>query len=199
MKQFTSLLKNLNSKIDLPQPKKSRMLLEIAADLNDMYNYYLAKGLTETEAVSRAIRIAMDFRMVYRKDVVLDIACYRRHGHSEADEPAATQPMMYKRIRQHARVAQLYADQLIEEGLAREFVNRVQNFRKEAGFEVTDHIVIEVQGVSNELEKAITNQNSYICNETLADKISIDSINAEFKKDTKIEDQSIQIGLIINS
>ncbi len=71
----------------------------------------------DPEAVARVMKIALDFRMVYRKDVVVDMVCYRRHGHSEADEPAATQPMMYKKIRQHARVAQLYADQLIDDGL----------------------------------------------------------------------------------
>ncbi|VAX00512.1 2-oxoglutarate dehydrogenase E1 component [hydrothermal vent metagenome] len=71
----------------------------------------------DPEAVARIIKIALDFRMVYRKDVVVDMVCYRRHGHSEADEPAATQPMMYKKIRQHARVAQLYADQLIDDDI----------------------------------------------------------------------------------
>lgn len=71
----------------------------------------------DPEAVVRVMKIALDFRMVYRKDVVVDMVCYRRHGHSEADEPAATQPMMYKKIRQHARVAQLYADKLVDEGI----------------------------------------------------------------------------------
>ncbi|MBN4079287.1 2-oxoglutarate dehydrogenase E1 component [Beggiatoa alba] len=71
----------------------------------------------DPEAVARVIKVALDFRMVYRKDVVIDLLCYRRHGHSEADEPAATQPMMYKNIRQHARIAQLYADQLVADGI----------------------------------------------------------------------------------
>jgi 2-oxoglutarate dehydrogenase E1 component len=71
----------------------------------------------DPEAVLRVMHIAMEYRMVYRKDVVVDLVCYRRHGHSEADEPAATQPMMYKLIREHARVVQLYADKLIAEGL----------------------------------------------------------------------------------
>ena len=46
----------------------------------------------DPEAVARVMKVALDFRMVYRKDVVVDMVCYRRHGHSEADEPAATQP-----------------------------------------------------------------------------------------------------------
>ena len=71
----------------------------------------------DPEAVSRAMRIAMDFRMVYRKDVVVDLVCYRRHGHSEADEPAATQPMMYRKIRRHPRLGQLYAERLMADGV----------------------------------------------------------------------------------
>jgi len=54
MKHFTDLLNNLNNKIDLPQPRKSKIILEISADLNDMFNYYISKGLNETEAVKRA-------------------------------------------------------------------------------------------------------------------------------------------------
>jgi len=54
MKRFSDLLNSLNNKIDLPQPQKSRIILEIAADLNDMYNHYLTKGLNETEAIDKA-------------------------------------------------------------------------------------------------------------------------------------------------
>ena len=54
MKKFSSLLKELNSKIDLPQPKKSRILLEIAADLNDLYDHYIKCGLSESEAIRQA-------------------------------------------------------------------------------------------------------------------------------------------------
>lgn len=54
MKQFTNLLKELNNKINLPQPKKSQVILEIAADLNDLYNLYLQRGLSETEAAQKA-------------------------------------------------------------------------------------------------------------------------------------------------
>jgi 2-oxoglutarate dehydrogenase E1 component len=71
----------------------------------------------DPEAVARVMKIALDFRMVYRKDVVVDLVCYRRHGHSEADEPAATQPVMYRKIREHARVGHLYSDLLIEDGV----------------------------------------------------------------------------------
>lgn len=54
MKQFSDLLKNLYEKIELPQPQKSHILLEIAADINDLYNYYLQKGMNEAEAAKKA-------------------------------------------------------------------------------------------------------------------------------------------------
>ncbi|MCJ7555052.1 MAG: DUF5915 domain-containing protein, partial [Ignavibacteriaceae bacterium] len=86
-------------------------------------------------------------------------------------------------------------DSLIAEGLAREFVNRIQNMRKDAGFEVTDKIKITLKG-DNNLIKAINNFNHYITNETLAEKLSIDDqMNGGYKQDWKIGDYecSIQI------
>ncbi|MCU0645880.1 MAG: hypothetical protein MUC94_16675, partial [bacterium] len=54
MKQFTPLLKSINERLDLPQPTKSRIILEIASDLNDLYQLYLSRGLTEKQAVEKA-------------------------------------------------------------------------------------------------------------------------------------------------
>jgi 2-oxoglutarate dehydrogenase E1 component len=62
-------------------------------------------------------RLALKYRMRFRKDVVIDLVCYRRHGHNEADEPAATQPHMYRIIRQHPTARRLYADRLIAAGV----------------------------------------------------------------------------------
>jgi 2-oxoglutarate dehydrogenase E1 component len=71
----------------------------------------------DPEAVVHVTKIAMEFRQRFGKPVVIDMFCYRRHGHNEADEPAFTQPLMYDRIRQHPRVTEIYAAKLIEEGL----------------------------------------------------------------------------------
>jgi 2-oxoglutarate dehydrogenase E1 component len=70
----------------------------------------------DPEAVTFAAELAVDYRMRFHRDVIIDIICYRRHGHNEADEPAATQPRMYAKIRKHAGVRKLYAQRLVEEG-----------------------------------------------------------------------------------
>ena len=68
----------------------------------------------DPEAVVFVTQLAMDYRMKYACDIVIDMICYRRHGHSEADEPAITQPLMYQRIRNKDRVDQVYFNQLLE-------------------------------------------------------------------------------------
>jgi 2-oxoglutarate dehydrogenase E1 component len=72
----------------------------------------------DPEAVLLVGRLALEYRMKFMKDVVIDLVCYRRHGHNEADEPAATQPGMYRVIRQHPTARKLYAEQLAGEGAA---------------------------------------------------------------------------------
>lgn len=68
----------------------------------------------DPEAVHHVMKIACDFRQQFKRDVVIDLVCYRKHGHNEADEPAATQPMMYKTIRGMQTTRQKYADDLIK-------------------------------------------------------------------------------------
>ncbi|RFC68399.1 MULTISPECIES: 2-oxoglutarate dehydrogenase E1 component [Mesorhizobium] len=71
----------------------------------------------DPEAVVHAAKVATEFRMKFHKPVVVDMFCYRRFGHNEGDEPAFTQPIMYRTIRNHKTTVQLYADRLISEGL----------------------------------------------------------------------------------
>jgi 2-oxoglutarate dehydrogenase E1 component len=74
----------------------------------------------DPEAVVFAAQLAIEYRQRYRRPVVLDMFCYRRYGHNETDEPAFTQPLMYKKIRAHETTLQIYARRLIENGVMTE-------------------------------------------------------------------------------
>jgi len=74
----------------------------------------------DPEAVVYAAKVAIEFRQKFHKDVVIDMFCYRRHGHNEGDEPMFTQPLMYKAIKSHPTTLRLYADRLLAEGLLKD-------------------------------------------------------------------------------
>jgi 2-oxoglutarate dehydrogenase E1 component len=71
----------------------------------------------DPEAVVLATQLALEYRMTFRKDVVLDIVCFRKLGHNEQDTPALTQPLMYKKIAAHPGTRKLFADKLTAQGL----------------------------------------------------------------------------------
>ena len=71
----------------------------------------------DPEATVHVARIATEFRQTFKKDVVIDMFCYRRFGHNEGDEPAFTQPLMYNTIKKHPTVRQVYSDKLVAEGV----------------------------------------------------------------------------------
>ena len=71
----------------------------------------------DPEAVLFVSRLAFDYRRKFKRDVVIDLVCYRRHGHNEADEPAATQPLMYQIIRARSTARELYAKKLVADGV----------------------------------------------------------------------------------
>lgn len=86
----------------------------------------------DPEVMAFTSQLAVDFRNTFKRDVIIDVVCYRRHGHNEADEPAATQPMMYRKIRQHPTTPHMYAETLTQQGVlaAGEEAVMLQDYRK---------------------------------------------------------------------
>ena len=74
----------------------------------------------DPEAVVHVARIAIEFRQRFHKPVVIDMICYRRHGHNEGDEPSFTQPLMYKKIRQQPSIVDVYSKRLADEGVVKQ-------------------------------------------------------------------------------
>ena len=86
----------------------------------------------EPEAVAQVVQLAMEFRMEFKRDVVIDMYCYRKRGHNESDEPSYTQPFMYSKINKRKPVRENYLDQLLKlGGVTREDADRIGQRRTE--------------------------------------------------------------------
>ena len=93
----------------------------------------------DVDATVNITTLALEYRQQFKKDVVIDMFCYRRHGHNEGDEPSYTQPLLYKKIRQHPSVREVYAQRLLREGVVTaedaDTINRESRERYERAFE----------------------------------------------------------------
>ncbi|WP_348687508.1 2-oxoglutarate dehydrogenase E1 component, partial [Rheinheimera aquimaris] len=85
----------------------------------------------DPEAVVFVAQLAVDYRNTFKRDVVIDLVCYRRNGHNEADEPNATQPLMYQKIKKHPTPREIYAKKLVAEGLFsnEQISEMIENYR----------------------------------------------------------------------
>lgn len=101
----------------------------------------------DPEAVLFVAQMAVDYRQQFNKDVVIDLVCYRRRGHNEADEPSGTQPLMYKKIKMHPTARDMYAKKLIEQAVItkEEDSDLITNYRKavESGSHVAKSLIHE--------------------------------------------------------
>ena len=86
----------------------------------------------DPEAVVYAARIATEFRLKFNRDVVIDLVCYRRFGHNEGDEPSFTQPLMYKKIKNHPSTVKVYGNRLVKENtISQENLNiQIKDFKE---------------------------------------------------------------------
>jgi 2-oxoglutarate dehydrogenase E1 component len=100
----------------------------------------------EVESLLHTVEIAMEYRQRFHSDVFIDILCYRKYGHNEGDEPRFTQPLLYKAIASHPNTRDIYADQLIEEGI----YSKEEMLQFERDY---DDILEGKLGVSHELKK----------------------------------------------
>ena len=86
----------------------------------------------DPEAVLFATKLAVEYKMKFKKDVAIDLVCYRRHGHNEADEPSATQPVMYSHIKKMPSVKDLYSEKIIaEKVMSEDDVNKISEHYRE--------------------------------------------------------------------
>ncbi len=109
----------------------------------------------DPEAGVRVAQIAYDYRQQFKGDVVIDLICYRRHGHNEADDPSYTQPILYRKIKEHPSVAAIYAQRLIREGLIT--AEEVKAMHKAAIDRLAAaHAEVQKQAAPYELEELVT-------------------------------------------
>lgn len=98
----------------------------------------------DPEAVVKVMMLAAEYRHTFHSDVLVDLVCYRRFGHNEGDEPAFTQPLMYKAIKNHPSIFQLYKEQLIQEGA------------------ITDEKILEIErSIDKQLQENFQKASSY--------------------------------------
>jgi 2-oxoglutarate dehydrogenase E1 component len=127
----------------------------------------------DPEAAVRVLEIAFDFRQRFKKDVVIDMICYRRHGHNEGDDPSYTQPILYRKIKTHPSVAKLYEERLVREGI----IGREDSeaMRKEASARLS----VAYDAVQQRSERFEVQELSAVPSEDIGDYCPRTSVNLE--------------------
>jgi 2-oxoglutarate dehydrogenase E1 component len=132
----------------------------------------------DPEAAIRVAQIAFDYRQQFKKDVVIDMFCYRRHGHNEADDPSYTQPILYRKIKDHPAVSKLYGERLVREGVltAEEFADMRKGFAQSlsAAYDAAEKTSDRFEG--QELAAVPSDEIASFCPRTAVNKATIDRV-----------------------
>ncbi len=155
-------------------------------------------NMDDPDAAIFIANIAFDYREKFKKDIVLDLVCYRRYGHNEADEPAATQPVMYQHIRAHATTRAIYADRLIADKIITQneseaYVDRYRD-QLDAGKITVTHLVENADNPFKDVWKPFLTVNWDKPADTTVDEKTFDalskavtSIPATFELQTQVK------------
>jgi multifunctional 2-oxoglutarate metabolism enzyme len=132
----------------------------------------------DPEAAIRVVQLAFDYRQQFKKDVVIDMFCYRRHGHNEGDDPSYTQPILYRKIKEHPSVGTLYAERLVREGvIAEEDVPRMRKgFTEELSAAYDAAQKSSERFVGQELAAVPTEEIGSFCPRTAVNKATVDQV-----------------------
>ncbi|AGI27075.1 2-oxoglutarate dehydrogenase E1 component [Candidatus Portiera aleyrodidarum] len=131
----------INNQIGFTTYRHNARSTKYCSDIAKMFQYpVLHVNGDDPEAVQYVTQLAVDYRNKFKKDVVIDMICYRRRGHHESDEPSITQPIMYKKIKNHPTTREIYSKYLLKQGLIskKEVKNMVYLYRHNLDYDANN-------------------------------------------------------------